>query len=107
IGLSATPKRVYDPVGTDALNSFFNDQSPYCYQFSMEKALHEGFLTEYKYFPIIVELTEEETQEYIEISKKLLKFFDFEKGEFKKDSVVEMLLLKRKNLIHKAYNKLP
>ncbi|MET0574026.1 MAG: DEAD/DEAH box helicase family protein [Pedobacter agri] len=106
IGLSATPKRVYDPEGTDALNSFFNDQPPYCYQFSMEKALNEGFLTEYKYLPIIVELTEEETKKYIEISKKLLKFFDFEKGEFKKDPMVEMLLLKRKNLIHKAYNKL-
>ncbi len=106
IGLSATPKRVYDPEGTDALNTFFNDQPPYCYQFSMEKALHEGFLAEYKYFPIIVELTEEETEKYIEISKQLLKFFDFEKGEFKKDPTVEMLLLKRKNLIHKAYNKL-
>lgn len=106
IGLSATPKRVYDLEGTDALNTFFNDKFPYCYQFSLEKALHEGFLTEYKYFPIIVELTEEETDKYIEISKKLLKYFDFEKGEFKKDSMVEILLLKRKNLIHKAHNKL-
>ncbi|MBB2147367.1 DEAD/DEAH box helicase family protein [Pedobacter gandavensis] len=106
IGLSATPKRVYDPEGTDALNMFFNDKPSYCYEFSMEKALNDGFLTEYKYFPLIVELTAEETEKYIEISKKLLKFFDFEKGEFKKDPIVEILLLKRKNLIHKAHNKL-
>ena len=105
IGLSATPKRIYDPEGTDALNDFFNDYPPYCYEFSMEKALNEGFLAEYKYFPITVELTDDETKSYIEISKKLLKFFDFEKGEFKKDPFVEMLLLKRKNLIHKASNK--
>ncbi|SKB40697.1 Superfamily II DNA or RNA helicase [Sphingobacterium nematocida] len=106
IGLSATPKRIYDPEGTDALNKFFNDQPPYCYEFGMEKALNEGFLTEYKYTPFIVELTEEETDEYIDISKKLLRFFDTEKGEFKKDTIVETLLLRRKSIIHKAHNKI-
>lgn len=106
IGLSATPKRVYDPEGTDAIDQFFNDSEPYTYTFSMERALKEDFLAEYKYFPILVELNEDELEEYIVISKKLLKFFDFEKGEFKKDPMVEILLLKRKNIIHKAHNKL-
>jgi superfamily II DNA or RNA helicase len=72
----------------------------------MEKALEYGFLTGYKYYPQIVELTEEEFDEYSEISKKLLKFFDFENGKFKDDPIVEILLLKRKNIIHKASNKL-
>jgi superfamily II DNA or RNA helicase len=106
IGLSATPKRVYDVEGTDALNVFFNDSPPYTYEFGMERALSEGFLTEYKYFPKIVQLNEDENERYIEISKKLLKFFDFEKGEFKKDPIVETLLLKRKNIIHKAHFKI-
>lgn len=106
IGLSATPKRVYDIDGTTALDQFFNDSPPYTYNFSMEKALKDGFLSEYKYFPIIVELNEDELKEYISISKKLLKFFDFDKGEFKKDPIVEILLLKRKNIIHKANNKI-
>lgn len=106
IGLSATPKRIYDIEGTEALNEFFNDSPPYTYSFDMERALNEGFLTEYKYFPKIVELNEKEFEEYIEISKKLLKFFDFEKGQFKKDPIVEILLLKRKNIIHKATNKI-
>ena len=78
---------------------------PYTYSFSMERALKEGFLSNYKYFPLIVELTENELEEYVEISKKLLKFFDFQKGEFKKDPIVEILFLKRKNIIHKASNK--
>ncbi len=52
-----------------------------------------------------VELDEKELEHYISISKKLLKFFDFEKGVFKKDPIVEKLLLKRKNIIHKAKNK--
>jgi superfamily II DNA or RNA helicase len=106
IGLSATPKRIYDPEGTIAIDSFFNDAPPYTYNFGMEKALEYGFLTGYKYYPQIVELTEEEFDEYSEISKKLLKFFDFENGKFKDDPIVEILLLKRKNIIHKASNKL-
>lgn len=106
IGLSATPKRVYDEEGTDALDQFFSDKPPYTYNFSMERALDEGFLTDYKYFPYIVELNESEFEEYNEISKKILRLYRFEDGEIKSNSIVEMLLLKRKNIIHKAENKL-
>ena len=106
IGLSATPKRVYDEEGTEALDEFFSDKPPYIYQFGMEKALQEGFLTEYVYFPILVELEAEELNEYMEISKKLLRFFDSVTGTFKKDPMVEILLLKRKNIIHKAARKI-
>lgn len=106
IGLSATPKRIYDPEGTLAIDSFFKDTPPYTYSFGMEKALEFGFLTGYKYYPLIVELNESEFEEYSDISKKLLKFFDFEKGKFKDDPIVEILLLKRKSIIHKAANKL-
>lgn len=105
IGLSATPKRIYDPEGTDAIDSFFNDAPPYTYSFTMERALKEESLTGYKYFPKIVELQEDELEKYIEISKKLLRYFDFDKGEFKKDPMVERYLLIRKNIIHKAQNK--
>lgn len=105
IALSATPKRIYDPEGTDAIDSFFNDTPPYTYSFTMERALKEERLTEYKYFPRVVELKEDELESYIEISKKLLRFFDFDKGEFKKDPMVEKLLLIRKNIIHKAQGK--
>lgn len=106
IGLSATPKRIYDPLGTDAIDNFFNDSHPYTYEFSMERALKENYLSEYKYYPILVELNDDEYEYYIEITKKLLQYFDFKKGEFKKDPMVEILLLRRKNIIHKANNKL-
>ncbi|MBZ9779893.1 DEAD/DEAH box helicase family protein [Psychroflexus sp. CAK8W] len=106
IGLSATPKRVYDPEGTDAIDLFFEDRPPYVYSFSMERALKEERLTEYKYHPKIVELQNEELEMYIDISKKLLMYFDFDKGQFKNDPIVEKLLLLRKNIIHKAQNKI-
>jgi len=105
IGLSATPKRVYDIEGTQFIDRFFNDQEPYTYSFSMQQAMEMDFLTNYRYFPVLVELNEEELEKYIEISKKLLRYFDFNKGEFKKDPMVEKLLLLRKNIIHKANNK--
>lgn len=106
IGLSATFKRIYDPEGTEAINTFFNDETPYTYNFSMEKALEFDFLTGYKYYPIIVELTEQEFEEYTIISKQLLKYFDFKNEKFRDDPMVEILLLKRKNIIHKANNKI-
>lgn len=105
IGLSATPKRVYDDEGTIFINRFFTDEEPYIFSFSMSLALQEHYLTDYKYFPILVELNDAELEQYIEISKKLLRYFDSEKNTYSKDPMVEVLLLQRKNLIHKAANK--
>ncbi|USL94704.1 DEAD/DEAH box helicase family protein [Riemerella anatipestifer] len=106
IGLSATPKRIYDLEGSEFIDLFFKDKEPYTYSFSMKQALDEGYLTQYKYYPYLVELNDEELERYTDISKKLLRYFDFEKGSFKNDPVVEKLLLLRKNIIHKARNKI-
>lgn len=105
IGLSATPKRIYDIDGSNFIDTFFNDKEPYTYSFSMKQALDNEYLTPYKYYPHLVELNDDELEKYTEISKKILKYFDFEKGTFKKDPMVEKLLLIRKNIIHKAANK--
>lgn len=106
IGLSATPKRIYDLEGSSAMETFFNDKEPYTYSFSMERAIEEGILCKYYYHPHIVHLTSEELKEYIEITKKLAKFFNKESGSFEMSDIVEKLLLKRKRIIHKAENKL-
>ncbi|MNJ90669.1 Type III restriction enzyme, res subunit [compost metagenome] len=106
IGLSATPKRVYDVEGTAFIDDFFNDKEPYTFSFSMKEAMEKEYLTNYKYYPVLVELNDLELEKYIDISKKLLRYFDFKKGEFKKDPMVEKLLLIRKNIIHKAQNKI-
>jgi len=107
IGLSATPKRKYDPEGTDSICEFFNDKAPFCYNFGMNRAMKEGRLTDYYYYPRIVQLDEEEKEEYVEISNTLLKFFDFNLGKFKDLPIVERLLLKRKTIIHQARRKIP
>lgn len=106
IGLSATPKRIYDGEGTQAMNRFFSDQPPYVYSFPMEEAIAKGILCQYDYYPHIVELTEEEFDDYKEITQKLLKFFDPQTSSFKDTDIATMLLMKRKRIIHKAENKI-
>jgi superfamily II DNA or RNA helicase len=105
IGLSATPKRIYDPEGTKEIENFFNDQEPYTVTYSMEKAINNDVLTKYDYYPHIVELTTEELEEYIELTKKIARQY-FIESSIDKNSNLERLLLQRKRIIHKASNKL-
>lgn len=109
IGLSATPKRVYDPEGSVAMEAFFNDGNgpadrPYTYNFPMERAIAEGILCPYYYYPKIVSLTPGEMVTYSEISAKLARQYARNKGESTKS--IETLLMERKRIIHKAQGKL-
>ncbi len=106
IGLSATPDRKYDNSGNEALNEFFYDKPPYIVSFSMKMALEMKWLCPYEYHPHIVHLNEQEQEEYAKISKQLMNYLDPTTGTYKKDDMVERLLLKRKRIIHKAANKL-
>jgi superfamily II DNA or RNA helicase len=106
IGLSATPKRKYDPEGTAQMELFFEDKEPYTYSFSMERAIKEGVLCEYYYYPHIIKLTLDEMAEYVDISKQLAKLNRIGKNKPENESIIERLLLKRKRIIHKAENKL-
>ncbi|MBN2746819.1 MAG: DEAD/DEAH box helicase family protein [Bacteroidales bacterium] len=106
IGLSATPKRIYDGEGTQAMNDFFADQPPYVYSFTMEEAIAKGILCQYDYYPHLVELTPDELKEYKAITKKLSQFFDAETNRYKDSDIANQLLMKRKRIIHKAENKL-
>lgn len=106
IGLSATPDRKYDDSGNLAINEFFEDAPPYIVSFSMKKALDLKWLCAYEYHPHVVHLNEQEQEEYAKISRQLMNYFDSKTGAYKKDEMVERLLLKRKRIIHKAANKL-
>lgn len=104
IGLSATPERAYDEVGSRKMYQFFNSMPPkYTYRFTMKEAIEEGILCRYNYYPIFVTLTHTEMEEYTKITEQLRKYIDPETGKYKKEA--EMLLMKRKRVIHKAQNK--
>lgn len=107
IGLSATPDRQFDDYGNKMLRRFFNSEEGYTYEYSMEEAIEKGVLCRYLYYPHIINLNSIEMDEYIEISERVVKYFNFDKGVFDKtDEMLKRLLLKRKRIIHKAANKL-
>jgi superfamily II DNA or RNA helicase len=106
IALSATLTRQFDDEGNKFIEEVFDSPPPYTYDFSMRRAIDEGVLCQYDYFPHFVYLNDDELERYVEISKKLLKLFDFDKGVFRNPKAVQMLLIKRKRIIHKAESKL-
>jgi superfamily II DNA or RNA helicase len=107
IGLSATPERQFDDNGNKLLNNFFScSDEEYTFEYNMKTAIDNGILCKYYYYPIIVNLEIDEQENYLKISKELLKYIDFETGRYRESEYVNNLLIKRKNIIHKAKNKL-
>lgn len=101
IGLSATPERVYDEGGSKGVYSFFNSYPPYyTYRFTMKEAIDSKILCPYEYYPVFVNLTREEMDQYNLKTEQLRKFIDPNTGKYKKEA--EMLLMARKRIVHKA-----
>ncbi len=107
IGLSATPERQFDVDNNKKLYRFFGAEEKFTFEYSMEEAIRKGVLCKYYYYPHLVMLTDEEMANYLELSEKISKYFNYNEGVFdKKDEVLMGLLLARKRIIHKAANKL-
>ena len=107
IGLSATPERQFDDEGNEKLRKFFGSEEKYTYEYSMEEAINKGVLCKYMYYPHLVQLTQEEMDAYVELSDRIGKYFNFDKGRFDDiDEKLKMLLLARKRIVHKAERKL-
>lgn len=105
IGLSATPERQYDEEGNKKLLTFFNSEKEYTYQYSMKEAINNKVLCRYFYYPHLVSLTESEMDSYVELSVKISKYFNNEAETFNNNPILTALLLARKRIIHKAFNK--
>lgn len=101
LALSATLERHNDTYGTEKLHDFFGEK---CIEYTLERAIREGKLTPYKYHPIIVYLTENEYEKYIEISKQLSKFIKHNDEEL--SEIAKKMLIKRARIISGAENKI-
>ena len=107
IGLSATPERQFDDDGNKKLNAFFGSTEHYTYEYSMEEAIQNGVLCKYLYYPHLVKLNEVEMDAYVDLSYKIARYFNFNTETFDRiDEELKKLLLIRKQIIHKAENKL-
>ena len=104
LALSATPERWFDDEGTDALFQYFGTVlEP---EFTLKDALDCGALAPYRYYPLLVELTDDEQEEYLKLSERIAQIFS--RDGFNKDNTyLSTLLLKRARLMSSAANKLP
>jgi len=102
LGLSATPERWFDEDGTKTIRKFFGKT---VYEFSLKKAIDEGFLTKYDYKPIFVELNDSEIEEYEKQTAKIARFLTFSKNEIEKEKFLNLLFIKRQKIIINAQNK--
>ena len=104
LALSATLDRHNDEEGTTFLHNYFENV---CIHYDLERAIDEKKLTRYKYFPVVVYLTEDELDEYKQISREMsLHLRKNKSGKMVLDSYGEMLAIKRSRIVAGAQNKL-
>lgn len=107
LGLSATPERWFDEQGTQGLYDYFgNVLEP---EFTLKDAIECGALVKYTYHPIFVSLTDDEIDEYIDISNQLKKFkhlISSSSIDNPTNSTMSILLSRRSRLLGTAKNKL-
>lgn len=104
LALSATLDRHNDEEGTTKLYDFFGEK---CIEYTLDRAIEEKKLTKYKYYPIVVTLTEEELEAYDNLSYEIGKcIMKGENGKMKLSSRGEKLALKRLRIVAGAKNKL-
>ena len=102
LGLSATPNRWFDDTGTIALKTYFGKT---IYEFPLDKAIKKGYLCPYYYYPHLVELTDEEFEEYQHLTERISKLYhkiDLDES----NEAFERLLIRRATLLNRAENKL-
>lgn len=105
IGLSATPKRSYDTEGTKAIFDYFCPSQKIFY-YSIRDAIADGYLCKYRYYPVFVELTQEEDEQYASFSDSISRLASRCKSLTKEEQDQLTLLSKlRHRIIENAVNK--
>ena len=110
LGLTATPSRWFDEVGSKSLQDFFQGT---VYEFSLSKALtwidpHTGQtpLAPYNYHPEFIDLTDEELDEFASLTQQIVS--EAARSQHDEPSErLELLLFKRAALVKTAAYKIP
>ncbi|MBN1009088.1 DEAD/DEAH box helicase family protein [Amphritea pacifica] len=109
LGLSATPRRYGDPIGTQHIFEFFGDivEPP----FTLVDAIESGRLVEYEYHPEPLHLTAEESDDYEEATKEIKREFARSKRDDNGKPVpsqrLQNMLIQRARIAKKASAKVP
>lgn len=112
MGLSATPIRYGDVEGTNAIFDYFGGiVEPV---FSLEDAIRTNVLTKYYYHPMQISLTEQEQDEWNELTKIINKIIASNGGSnrnisaiIEENSRLQMKMIERSRIIKQASGKVP
>ncbi len=102
LGLSATPSRWFDDEGSLLSERYFDKV---VFTYDLKKAIENGFLTKYLYFPHFVNLTSDEYAEYKRLTFKLLNLFNNSSDPSEKSTYLERILIRRSKILKKCENK--
>ena len=106
LGLSATPHRHFDEGGTADILNYFNAIDAPTFKLDLRDAINMGALCEYFLYIHEVHLSEEEYQDYLDITKQIAKRYAIINGRIDGgDKRLEQLLIKRKKIINSANEK--
>ncbi|MFE0764576.1 DEAD/DEAH box helicase family protein [Streptomyces smyrnaeus] len=108
LGLSATPERANDPVGTQAIFKYFGGIID---RYTLADALEDKVLAPYSYFPTWVSLNQAEQDQWDEITAKIRRLYAMSQGaggshEGVGDSL-RMKLIERSRIAKGAAAKIP
>ena len=105
IGLSATPEHYLDTDRNARLTAYYGET---VFTYTLGQAIADGVLTPYDYFPHIVALTEDEADEFVDLSNEIARAFAREGASGSKPSMsLTALLMRRARVIASAGNKIP
>jgi len=76
------------------------------YQYNLAQAIADGRLCRYRYHPVLVDLTDAEADEYVEITTRLARFYHGDTGDAELNQAALHLLMRRARLVGAAANKL-
>ena len=103
LALSATLERHHDEEGTRKLYQYFGEK---CIEYDLERAIREDKLTRYKYYPVIISLTDEELKKYYDLTASICKCLKKDKhGKITLTEQGKRLCLMRARLVAAAENK--
>jgi DNA phosphorothioation system restriction enzyme len=109
LGLSATPERYFDEIGTQSVFNYFGTVlQP---EFTLRDAITQGALVRYLYYPVLIELTESESLAYAKLTRKIGRVLMYKQrdGDFidiEDNEDIKSLLIQRARLVSAAENKL-
>lgn len=109
LGLSATPNRYGDPVGTGKIFNYFGDivQPP----FTLVDAINSGRLVKYEYLPEAIRFTVEESEQWELETKAISKEYARSKRDSNGTPIasvkLQLMLIQRSRIAKKASAKIP